>query len=355
MSLTIMPNADRPHGGYATLTVGAGELGVTEVTVSVFDAYSERHLGGRGWQADPVAFGPYPVTKTPAGMEIVIGPEIVNQLEEYAALKITLGDKSYTTTWPDDVVPAPGAARLGDIFTGGPREAQEAVHAAVRMPKPGAATQDAAVDETPQAGTGGAIGTDPARYGAPPVIIDPDETPRKSGAMLWIAALVAIVALAGAAWFLLRDDAAPPPQTAAVPTAPAPTPAAPPADRCGPDAFAALSGQGFAVTEALLRDCGSAVSPDTALTLLERAARGGDPAALALFGKIYDGNVTVPGLEDRVGLTFGDNPATAARYYARGRDAGSTEATALLGDVCARLATMTGTLERSAFSDHCAN
>ncbi|MEM9433021.1 MAG: hypothetical protein AAGA12_03805 [Pseudomonadota bacterium] len=345
MSLTITPDAARPHGGYATLTVDPAPV-ESEVTVAVFGSYSERHLGAQGWQADPVSFGPYPVENG----SLTIGPEIVNQLEEYEALKITIGTRSFQTSWPDDVVPAPGAATLGGIVSGGPRETEVVPPIPVTLPKDNQSDDNLTGEDDRETEESGEH--TPIDAGSQSGTEDDIKKGGSRGAVMWIAALVLLAVLAGAAWYFLQEDTpAPEPEPTPAP-APAPAPE-PQADACGSDAIAATGAQGFSATAALLRQCAGEVSPDTALGLLESAARAENPDALALFGKIYDGDATDDALESQMGLTFPDAPATAAGYYARGVAAGSSEAQQLLGALCARLSTMTGTLDVAAFEDHC--
>ena len=82
-------------------------------------------------------------------------------------------------------------------------------------------------------------------------------------------------------------------------------------------------------------------------------AAANDPAALALFGALYDNGVTDAAIEDQIGLTFTDDPARAADYYARAIAAGSQDAPPRLQAVCRRLLLKTDTLSQSAREDHC--
>jgi hypothetical protein len=126
-------------------------------------------------------------------------------------------------------------------------------------------------------------------------------------------------------------------------------------DPCSDAELAATAGQGFAALGAALRGCGGSVGPDTALGLVEEAVAAGDADALAFFGTLYDSGQTDPVIEEQIGLTLGDSPARAAEYYARARDAGSTEAEAFLNGVCRTLLLRTDTLSISAREDYCPN
>jgi hypothetical protein len=110
---------------------------------------------------------------------------------------------------------------------------------------------------------------------------------------------------------------------------------------------------GFAATRDAIRACGDALSPDTVLTIVEDAASAGDKDALLLFGTLYDGATVDARIETVIGLSFTDNPALAAEYYARADEAGSTEAETRLRSVCAFLAGATDILAKGAFDDFC--
>ena len=121
--IKIQSDPARPHGGYARLSLPASDLTEETATVSVFDAYSERYLGRDGYQGEKVEFGPYPVEREGDRAWVTVGPEIVNQIEEYAQVRIGLAGHRTQTSWPEDIAPAFGAARLGDIFTSAPASA----------------------------------------------------------------------------------------------------------------------------------------------------------------------------------------------------------------------------------------
>ena len=95
------------------------------------------------------------------------------------------------------------------------------------------------------------------------------------------------------------------------------------------------------------------ISANEAIRLLEMGVREGSPDALVLFGKIYDVQQKDDLIETTVGLTFEDDPATAAEYYHRAKIAGSPEAETLLIVVCERLSKNSSTLARGAVDDYC--
>jgi hypothetical protein len=352
--IEVTPDPARPGGGYARLGVARGALSGATAEVDVFDSFVGRYLGPDGWQPTRFAFGPYPVERTSSGESVRVGPEIVDRLTEYQSVRLNLGSVQAEISWPDDVLPSADAPKAGEIAS---------TSWIRRGPEPEAVgTHPGGVEETAK------------REGAPtPPPLSP---PRASGARWGLFGLLALLALlgAGGAYFMLRDAPPPPtpvptpepapPTPAPTPTptptptpipepSPPPAPPEPPEPDCSTAGLATLSAGGFAQVADRLRVCGAAVTPDTALGLLEQAARNDDPAALTLFGRLYDGEATDAPLETDLGLTFPDNPARAVEYYDRAKQAGSVEAGPLRDAVCERLSTMTDTLSQSAHEDHC--
>ncbi|KRA52998.1 hypothetical protein [Devosia sp. Root635] len=368
MNLTVKPDPKRPSGGYAVLE---GDIPGEEAWVAVFNTFSERFLGQHGWQSARIEFGPYPVERSGGGSAIVIGPEIVNHIEEYAVLRLQIGTLAATVNWPDTIQDRPGAAMIGGI---------RAVEG-----KPGAAPRQRVVvydeslpEERPLHDE--AVEEDVAQGGGEGEEIDlvqaetPIEAPKKRRVWPWLLLLFLILAAAAiAVWFFLLQPR--PAEEAAAETAPieeelvpaepaTEQPSAPEAavvpppepvamDNCASESLRALAGQPFAGALETVISCGSAVTPDMALSLIERAAAEEDASALYIFGQLYDGRSEVDGIEDDIGLTFSDSPAQAAEYYARAATAGSTEANEALLVVCGRLEQMSDTLAQNALEEHC--
>ncbi len=327
--ITVGPDPAHPRGGYAVLSLPEGDVAGDATEVAVFDNYSERYLGEAGWQATKALFGPYKVERSGGMAQIVIGPEIVNQIEEYANVRVSVGAASGDVGWPDDVVPAPGAAKIGGIMTATAPAAAAAE---------GAATPDPPPAPTPTA--------EPLPDTAPPV----DPIPVKSGwGSFAVGALVVVLGSAALAyWFLFMQED--PPVSPAVSPEPVVSTTS---DPCSAAELGAI--EGFAAQADALRACGANTDADTALGLVERAAASGNGDALLLFGVVYDGAVVDPVIEDQIGLTFEDNPATAAEYYARAVAGGSLNAADNLAALCTRMADMTDTLVQGAINDYCDN
>ncbi|ABV92644.1 conserved hypothetical protein [Dinoroseobacter shibae DFL 12 = DSM 16493] len=345
--IALRPDPAHPRGGYAELSLDAAVLDGDAAAVEVFDLYGERFLGPEGWQPERHAFGPYPIDRAEGSARIVVGPEIVDKLEEFAALRLTVGGVVTELSWPEQIVHSPKAATSDTAIKVGDAPAPAAPAAPIRMAEPEPEPAPEPEPTTPL--------TEPEADTPPePEAADTDETEEKSLKLpLVLGGLALVGAAAVAAFFLLQPEEVvetPPP-----PPAPAPAPAATAPDPCAPAELEALASQGFGALGPALRNCGGAVSADTALGLLEEAVAQNDPAALAFFGTLYDAAQTDAVIEEQIGLTLGDDPARAAEYYARARDAGSAEAEALLSSVCLTLMLKTDTLSASAREDFCGN
>jgi hypothetical protein len=333
VELFIRPDDKQPNGGYANLIL-TGDVDLqSSATVAVVDAYSERHLGENGWQSEPVVFGPYQIETVDNGFLLTIGPEIVNQLEEYAALKFNIGGLDVVASWPDDVVPAPGAAVIGKLQTGDAVEAKPALRSEMAAPR------DEIIEEKPDVSeTIDDVVEEPSENAAA------TDVRSKTTFPIFLLLLLAALIAGTVYWFMTQEQAEP---------EPAMEPESLAEDQCSNEAFSALSDQGFVAAETLLRDCGERVSADNALIFLEDGAKAGAGTALLSIGKIYDQEAVDDEIEIQIGLTYPDNPAIAAGYYARALAAGASEAETLLEALCQRMSGITDTLTKSAFQDHC--
>ena len=329
--ISVRPDPAHPRGGHAVLALAESAVAGETTQVAVYDNYSERYLGEAGWQPTKVLFGPYQITREGGEARLVIGPEIVNQIEEYANVRLEVGNTSHDVAWPDEVVPAPGAAKIGGILAAGAKD---------DTPK-GTLTAQMPVDETPPK-------PEPTPLTHEPIPEPEEEKRSKSGLMIGLLVLVALAA-AGAYWFLSAEE---PEQIAEPEPIEEPAPVVVTADDpCTAEALRAL--EGFDAQLTALRGCGSKASADAALGVVERAAASGSAEALTLFGTVYDGQASAAVIEEQIGLTFGDIPATAAEYYSRAVAAGSEDAATRLQDLCTRMADMTDTLARGAVADYC--
>ncbi len=336
MTLRAVPDPDEPGGGFGYLVLGGVNFSDSTVNVQVFDSYSDRWLGasagdgpitvGDGnWQSEPHAFGPYPTHGRGDEYWVRIGPEIVNKIAEYTPLRITVAGHSAEIIWPDDVLPRIAPALVGEIRS-----------SAVRRPTSERQRTEVVPDAEELARPMEEVTTES---------VEQEETPQTRW-FIWIVVLGLLVT--GAAYFFLLDKD----ETANTGIAYEPDNGNAPAPPCSFAALDQIAG-GFDVVEAALRSCNDKVSATDTLRLLEKGVRAGSPEALLMFGKIYDVQQKDNLIETTVGLTFDDDPATAAEYYARAKDAGSPAAETLLIVTCQRLSKLTSTLARGAHDDHC--
>jgi hypothetical protein len=340
MRLDVIADPARPNGGYARLTTRADLVPDDQVLVSVFDAFSERFLGKDNWQAERVEFGPYPVERSGDEAGLVIGPEIVNQIEEYAVLRISIGAVTGDVNWPDDVVPLPGAAQLGGLHV--PRgDAPEPVD-----PAPARAPGPALSGQRPEP-----VAADPEPVPAPdPGDVRPPEPPRKSNGALFAGLLVLALLVAGVGYYYFyRTSDIEPGQKVATQQAPPE-----PDDPCSNQAISTAEQGAFADLRALLETCADRIAPDRALSMIENGAASDDPGALELLGQLYDAAVNDDPIEQGIGLRLTDSPPKAAEYYARARLAGSRVAGARLEALCQTLRVAEDTLSKYASEEYCA-
>jgi len=350
MSISIHPDPEARGGGFGFIAVPEGQLPEGPVPVAIMETYGHRWLapseavgeaigiGDANWQQERFDFGPYPLHRHEGCDWVRVGPEIVNKLEEYTPLRLHVGPVVQDITWPDDVPPRAGAAALGGVRS-----------TAAAAPGPAPTPLRAIRNEDPPA-------TDGAPPEAPKPVADPapelpEVDPAPTGRRrLVVLALLAALVLAGSVAALLwlpeeSDEAASPAPAFLSPDAPASQ------EAC---TRAALMASGdFAAQAEAARACGDSLSPDTLLSLIEDAAAREDATALLLFGMLYDAGWQDAAIEDRIGLSFGDDPAQAAEYYARAVAAGSPAAPDRLAAVCAVLARGATTLQEAAHDDYC--
>lgn len=348
--IDIQPDPQNPLGGFAILSVPEAELPDAQVSIAVFDKFRGQYLGPSGFQPSRHDFGPYAVDRSGGTASVLVGSEIVNQIDEYASLTLSMGPVEADVTWPDDVIPLAGAPALGGIAVvrdedatpagalsgavGAPAPAEPAPVA----PAPPPPVPDPVVDPMPE----------PDPLPAPEPVGGDDDAAKGSSPMIWVAAGVVLLALAaGGYWMWQQSQTAPVAEQTQIVPPPEPEVAA--TDPCAADALRAMAA---GEVLAQLRSCSDAVSADDALLIVEAAVRGGTAEASALMGKFYDGAAT-DRIESATGLTFGDDPARAAEYYRTAKDQGAAEAGDLLAAVCERLAEQTDTLSRGAIDDFC--
>ncbi len=368
MRLDVTCDPAHPDGGYARLATDATTLPEGEVVVSVFDAFSERYLGQNGWQSEPAGFGPYPVRHEGNDAALVIGPEIVNQVEEYAALRITIGALEAEVTWPDDVVPMPGAAQIGGLHVAhptapAPSQPKVTLSGPVRQdpePEPDPAplpetpppTEDHETPEPPAEPTHAVPVADPEPVEDPTVVVpvQPEKANRRLLGYLLLVLLLALLAAGGADYYFNNRGA----DTAAVaPVAPTPAAAPDPDTACSQDTIDLAALGDFSRARRVLETCADRIPPPQALAMIENGAAAGNADALELFGELYDAQVNDSPIETAIGLQLPESAPKAAEYYARARDAGSSRAEIRLVTLCAELRAASDTLSQNAVEEYC--
>lgn len=347
--IDIRPDPKRPRGGFAELTISGSTAASDPVEVSVFNSFLEKWLGPDGWQPNIHGFAARQADQDGDTLRLILGPDVVNQIEEDTPIKIGVGGSTWDTYWPDDINHGPDVAIGGDLAGTGAKAMAAAPKPISKITEPEPAPQPEPEPIAPDdldAGLEDKTDTD--------VDIDTEietEKPSKASSMaMWAIALLAVAGMA--AWFLLPQIQQESEQETQQAAAPAPEPDTS-TGACGAEQLTSLVSDGFAALAEQLRSCGSDINVDLALGFVERAAATNDPDALALFGALYDPNITGEAIKDDVGLSFGDNPARAAEYYARAKDAGSDEGSQRLTATCRTLALKTDTLSQSAHEDFC--
>ncbi|MEP4980447.1 hypothetical protein [Ascidiaceihabitans sp.] len=352
MVVNIRPDPKHPRGGFAEITIEGATAASDPVGVAVYNSYQQKWLGPEGWQPNRAELPARAATQDGGALRLIVGPDIVNQLEEDTPVRIEVGGVGFDTYWPDDINAGPDEAVVGDI--GGTGAAPLAKKPMVVVAEPDPVPEDVMPD--PSDGLEEEIAADALEDDAGDHEDWEDEEEEEERRPRWrllliLLALLAVAAIVANYVLFGMEDAAQPEEPA---PAPAPeTSRAAVADGCDVGALASMQSQGFTAMADKLRSCGSAVSPDGALGLVEQGAAANDADALNLFGALYDIGVTEKEIEGTIGLTFADDPARAADYYARAINAGSTQAQSRLQAVCRRLLLKTDTLSASAREDHC--
>ncbi|SMF66208.1 hypothetical protein SAMN06265365_1266 [Tistlia consotensis] len=104
MAIEILDDETRPSGGYALLRLpGRAAAGQRPLSVSIRRfRQSDACLGPRGWQSGEHAFRPVAQRTEGRDLVLVLGPQIVNVVEEYdpVALRIPELDVEEALRWP---------------------------------------------------------------------------------------------------------------------------------------------------------------------------------------------------------------------------------------------------------------
>ncbi|MEM9318454.1 MAG: hypothetical protein AAGA70_05555 [Pseudomonadota bacterium] len=350
-TISITPDPARPLGGFARLAVPANALADEAVSVVVFDVFSERFLGVDGFQGERVAFGPYSVTRSGGEASVIVGPEIVNFLEDVATVRIEMGSVQDTVAWPEDVVPAIGAARIGGIYTGGPMQAGGEDDGLV-----GLMPEDSTDDEEPPEQDDETI---PASFDFPKPDPVPAPAPPNRAPLLFSVLLMLLLAAGAAYWYFVMNPEAEiaeddPPVVADEPleeVVDLPEPNEP--NPCDEILLDELVADSFASASATLAQCAGEIDPELAFRVLEQAAFSGQADALVILAKAYDSETVDAVFETDIGVVLSDSDALAVEYYRRALSAGAPDVAPLLDAVCARLEGATSQIDTAAREENC--
>lgn len=332
--IAITPDPAHPRGGYARISIPAADVPEGPISITIRNSFNDKFLGQGGWQAGKAFFGPYDVNASGDRAEFIIGAEVVNLIEEYTALAITIGEREYEISWPDDIMEGPPAATVGGVSVTPHAARGNTGPALVGKAKPDEEVPDTdAVAETTK--TPGETGTATQAADVPHTTQhskSSSRTPLFAG-----IGLVAVLAVAGAFWyFVLRTE----------PLA---------LDTCSDEGLrTAAADSGFASVLETLQTCGTAASEDAAFLLLEDAIDANDALALASMGRLYDQSEQAEVLETDFALSYSDTPPRAAEYYSRAVAAGDgVGAAEALTAICARLLSSSDTLSVRAHQEYC--
>jgi hypothetical protein len=301
MNDLIRPDPQHPQGGWALLQV-ALPPGSTTV-LAIRDLSAEQWLAADGWQPGQTALGSFEVL---AAGDVCLGPAIVDRVEPYAALEISVDGKKTRLTWPDTVAVSPAGLQAGGL--------QVTRRTAPASPLEGTFPRK---DQTL-----------PVEEAAPPPIEMPPELPtddpetEKPGRRplflgLGFGALAVVAALL--AYISFRNDDHPV--------------AEPVLADCSTSGFAARRDLPYFEQIATATQCGGSAAPEDLLRILEAGVRAEEVDALVRMARLYDPGVPAEGLL----VLSGRDPAIAAEYYARAAAAGAGDAATALSAVCALL------------------
>lgn len=366
MALNIKPDRRHPLGGYAV--VGLGSVAAASASLVIRRLDDGACLGPHGWQGSAHSFGPFPVEGPDAARHIRIGPEIVNYLDAYLAVELSLPEAGITETltWPESVVPSPdfhegGGVEPSSVLTLKAPKQHIRPGAAPAAPEPPPAPKPAPASEPtlvyPEPKPEPALAPEPAADPEPVLaaeprqrVLEPNPDPEpESGGKVRLAVILSILALilAAALWFAYaylsqKEEVAPPP--------PPPPPTLEPVCT-GDSAMQALRDPAHTVQSirAMVQGCGvSAETLQARALLVDWLAQRGEAAALLQWGRWND--PTEPGASPFQGA---QDLTIAVDYYRRAIAAGAAEARPLLERACTNLRGKTDPLSRMAVNQHC--
>lgn len=304
----IVPNPQYPSGGHAMLQ-GTG-LPAGRVSLSIKRRLDERYLGNDGWQSAPTHLGPMSIDEHG---NIPMGPEVVDHMEVYTALQITISGEDFYLEWPDNILGSPALAGLGGIGITKPMTTTE--KEPVLQAKEPLMTPDPEPEAEPEPEPISELAPEPPAKKAPPL-------------GLILGAILLTLAIAAAVYFLVLPETtqknADKPKAQSNPTAETRL-------TCDSDQ-SRIMGAEFADQLTLLQSCSGTFDENLAMGIAEKGLASGNPDILLAMAHYYDGKMGLLGhMADPADLGI------ALRYYVQANDAGNKVAAENLKDACNRV------------------
>ncbi|MBD0865446.1 MAG: hypothetical protein GDA36_07505 [Rhodobacteraceae bacterium] len=320
MTLVLTP-ADKP--GHARLAPRPGTAGFTEPCyITVEDTYSGRFLVGPDhWHPEPHWWGPYSVQADGA---LLLGAEIVNEVEEYATIRISLGSRTATLQWPDTILPSLDGVAEAQVHARDPsvRQAEPDPEPAPKADEYRVFAGDTVVGDDPDPEPAPQADEYPPSHSRPngkrpnedaSIVRMPSgasllasrpkgKRPNADASIPWFKWFLLILVMAAAIlvsmWYFLYREVEPRPPIVV--------------DSCG---FEELTAQNtMPDLRAALNRCGVKADPNSAFQALEDRERAGEAEALLTFGHLYNPDYTDPLFEDALGMVLQDDVLDALRY-----------------------------------------
>ena len=356
MTIDIRPDPRHRHGGHAIIKLARTTAKQTSIVLRKPE--DSNYLGPDGWQGSEHRFGPYEIVSGPKQQYLRLGPEIVNHMEPFLALEISLPEIGIKerTTWPENVLPAPDIHEGGGVGTGRPDEEPKPEPKPEPPPEPEPPAPEPPAPPPPE--------PEPAELPVEPEAGTADVSWLRRNHGLMIAFPLLLVILGTALWywypdiieFIENDEVVTEPEPEPEPE---PDPEPEPEPRraeCDTATIESALRSGTTSAEELssLRDlCQARGDLRLEFDLCERLMPGGDANCLMRYGEWYDPEVDAPSAFEENDPAFERDLGTAAGYYKRAVAAGAPGAVENLDRVCTALSARPGLVAQMAVGTYC--
>jgi VCBS repeat-containing protein len=219
MTLEIVDDESKPEGGYALVTV-SGQGGAANNPLSIVVRRfreGDACLGPRGWQPGEHKFKLEAQRDENGDLVLVIGPQIVNVVEEYDSIELRIPEINFAESlrWPPltpsldlpDMAPGepapatpPPASDVSNLLDKRDKQREEALQKAEEP----AEEEPAPVEEEPVEETEAPVVPEEEKH------VEPEPAKRRGALWPILIAVLVVLCLAGAGiyYFLLRDEPA---------------------------------------------------------------------------------------------------------------------------------------------------